>query len=786
MHSSHSHAVLPVVLSLLIAFAGCYTALGVVARARNERGSRTGWLLWAGTLFGCGVWAMHFTAMLALQLPFAVSYDWFLTAVSIVMACGFATGGLMLATLSRSHVRLPVAGALMGLGIAGMHYMGMEAMRMPARLQFAGWSVVAAALVATAAATAALLVARSTAGVVGNRLRHFGAALLGAAAVAALHYTAMLGTQFVPDPYLQVRPGELSPLLLMVTVVFATSLVLGWGLLTVTLDRGAELQWNLQDSLSQLQLRQAALRRSSRLAEIEIDAAGCIRHVTEAGRTLLGEAPFAIGTTFSAFLEPGDRPVFDALLARALAADFAEEVLELELAQPSGRISASAVTLRSGSELRLLLICHPVGERHRDADTGLVDRSAALAWSTKEESALAVRCSVEMLDGLSQLLDPPMLRQLLQALVNMLHASLADTEVQLFARVSTSDFLLVLGTRDERHNRQLMSRLVHTLRVPLWLGNTPWHISMRMGLAELAGEISGQQALRLATAALRRAEQDQVTLQVYQPFFDRERQEQLQLEQDLRAGLAEHQFRLLFQPKMELETGRLCGAEALLRWQHPTRGLLAPDTFIAVLESTGLIDPLGEWIIDESLHQWRCMTQATAARGFVMAINVSPLQLRQERFVGMLEERRRAYNVPASAIELEITEGIAMDRSDANLAILSKLRACGYRLAIDDFGTGYSSLAYLRELPIDVIKIDREFVRNVDSDPVAARMLGHMVAIGHTLGHTIVAEGVETERQLAVLKQLAVDKVQGYLIGRPMHASELMQALPTDRPQALV
>jgi EAL domain-containing protein (putative c-di-GMP-specific phosphodiesterase class I) len=248
----------------------------------------------------------------------------------------------------------------------------------------------------------------------------------------------------------------------------------------------------------------------------------------------------------------------------------------------------------------------------------------------------------------------------------------------------------------------------------------------------------------------------------------------LAMENDLRHALARNELLLHWQPIVSVH-GRLVGAEALVRWQHPERGLLMPDEFIAVAEDCGLIRPLGQWTLERALSQagaWRRSYMKEAGSELCFALNVSAHELGQgEAYVTMLQEALAANQLPGHCVELEVTERVLMSQLAGNVETLRRIGALGVRVAIDDFGTGYSSLAYLRQLPIDKLKIDRSFLRELDAHPHDVTIVQTIAAMAKALGLRVAAEGVESEAQLARLRALGCDEWQGHHFSASLDAA---------------
>jgi EAL domain-containing protein (putative c-di-GMP-specific phosphodiesterase class I) len=240
------------------------------------------------------------------------------------------------------------------------------------------------------------------------------------------------------------------------------------------------------------------------------------------------------------------------------------------------------------------------------------------------------------------------------------------------------------------------------------------------------------------------------------------------MEQDLRSALKLGQLSLHYQPSVSLRSGAIVGSEALMRWMHPTAGSVPPSTFIPLAEETGLINPLGLWLLNEA-----CREAAGWALPIRVAVNVSPVQFRAPGFPAHVREALHSSGLAPGRLELEITEGVLMRGTAETTAILDELRDTGVRIALDDFGTGYASLAYLQTFTFDKLKIDRSFVMNIETDPTALAIMRAVLGLTDSLNMTTTAEGIEMETQADLLRILGCDEAQGYLFWRPMPAAAL-------------
>jgi EAL domain-containing protein (putative c-di-GMP-specific phosphodiesterase class I) len=250
----------------------------------------------------------------------------------------------------------------------------------------------------------------------------------------------------------------------------------------------------------------------------------------------------------------------------------------------------------------------------------------------------------------------------------------------------------------------------------------------------------------------------------------------LQLNTDLRRAIERREFVLHYQPKIDLADGRIDGVEALLRWNHPQRGMVGPADFIPALEDSGLILPVGEWVLEEAAAQLRAW-QRQGIRPVPVAVNLSAKQFRRRDLDALIRRTLSAAGVPATLIELEITESCLMEDPEDAVRLLASLRGAGLRISVDDFGTGYSSLSYLTRLPLNALKIDRSFVRDAVSSGEAASIVRAVIDMAHNLSFVVVAEGVETAEQMAFLQRHGCDLGQGYLFARPMPAAKMTERL---------
>jgi len=347
------------------------------------------------------------------------------------------------------------------------------------------------------------------------------------------------------------------------------------------------------------------------------------------------------------------------------------------------------------------------------------------------------------------------------------------------ARFGGDEFtILCEDLASPRDAAAVAERLANAFATPLPLAGGEVMMSVSIGVALADGEaVTPGSLLRDADAAMYRAkERGRNRVEFFDDDMRRVALARLELEHALQEAVSRDEFALVYQPEFDLRNGAVVGSEALLRWTHPTRGMVPPSDFIPIAEETGAIRELGAWVITETCRQaCRYIEEMVAPLPFTMWANLSVVQLLQPGFVTAVEQTMARTGVPRGALGLEITESALMTDENAAVEVLGALRALGIQLAIDDFGTGYSSLAYLKRLPIDVVKIDRSFVETVVDDPRGRAIVHGVVRLAHAVGCRVLAEGVETDEQLAVLREVGCDQGQGFGLAMPEPAS---RALP--------
>ena len=529
-----------------------------------------------------------------------------------------------------------------------------------------------------------------------------------------------------------------------------------------------------------------------------LDARGNIRYQSPSAARVLGHDPEGmVGKSAFEYVHPEDAKAVRETFARNLSVPGVHEPLGMRIRHADGSwrhleviannllhepsvggivLNSRDVTERKALEERLAY------QAFHDALTGLPNRSMLVAGLQRAlERAEGGRGEVAVLfvdldnfklvnDSLGHGAGDAALVEVARRLGECLGAG------DLAARFGGDEFVVLLeGVADEAGATGVARRIVGALEAPFRLGNKEVFFSASIGavLGAASGRGDAADLLRAADVALHRAKATGVGYAVFDAAMNVEALERLDLEADLRRAVDHEEFVVYYQPKVELSTGRIIGAEALVRWQSPRRGMVSPAKFIPVAEETGLIRGIGGWVLREACLQakeWRAHLPSCSRP--VVSVNLSAAQLKHPGFVQEVARTIEETGVDPASLVLEITESMLMEDAERGVETLCGLKALGLRVALDDFGKGYSSLAYLKRFPIDTLKIDRAFVDGLGREPGDTAIVRAIMGLARALGLEVVAEGIETAEQLGLLKELDCDYGQGYYFARPLPSAE--------------
>lgn len=428
-----------------------------------------------------------------------------------------------------------------------------------------------------------------------------------------------------------------------------------------------------------------------------------------------------------------------------------------------------------------------------DALTGLANRNLltdrleqAIARAKRTKSLVAVfLLDLDRFKLVNDGLGHDVGDALLKIVSQRLTASVRSVDT--VARLGGDEFVVVMTDLDSEHDAAPTARkLLKQVSLPTTVAEREMVATASLGIALYPKDAEHASALlRNADVAMYRAKDlGRNSMQFYTPALNATTLARLELDTALRRALERDEFILYYQPKVELQHGQVIGAEALIRWRHPLLGMVSPGDFIPLAEETGLIGAIGEWVLDHAVAQIKTW-QSEGLPNICLAVNLSARQFQQENLAKVVAQALRLHDVDAQYLELEVTESAVMQDPEKTVASLRELKRIGVRLALDDFGTGYSSLNYLKRFPIDTLKIDQSFVRDITTDPDDAAIALTIISLAHSLRRRVVAEGVETEAQLSILRRHRCDEMQGFYFSRPLPADAFASLMREGRSLSL-
>ncbi|AGA73954.1 bifunctional diguanylate cyclase/phosphodiesterase [Pseudomonas plecoglossicida] len=646
-------------------------------------------------------------------------------------------------------------GALaMGIGVWSMHFIGMLAFSLPIDLGYDLALTAFSLLIAVLSSGFALwLVSQPS---LPWLQLGFGALIMGAG-IACMHYTGMAALRMLPgidyDPTL-----------------FGASLLIAVG-------ASAAALW----IAFRLRAHTPYVRQIRGLAAVVMGVAIVGMHYTGMAAANFPEGSFC-GALAAGGLQ-GDGLVYLVLITTlaVLAVALLTSVLDARLEARTAELARS-LTL-ANQELTQLALHDTLTDLPNR--TLLADRIEQAIAKVAEQGGCFALMFID-LDGFKPVNDAfghHIGDLLLKAVAARLRGHLHSQDT--LARIGGDEFVLLVELREPNDAMDVAVKQVNLVSRPFRVAEHDLQLTASLGIVLYPGNgLDQHELLRNADAAMYHAKSaGKNGYSFFDASMNSNARQQLQLLQDLRQALEQRQFRLHYQPKFDAQNCQPIGAEALLRWEHPQQGLLLPDRFIGLAEKTGLIIPIGEWVLIEACRQMRQWLDQ-GHHGWRMAVNLSAIQFCHAGLVESVARALQQNSLPANCLTLEITETTAMHDADASLTVLQRLSDMGVDLSIDDFGTGYSSLMYLKRLPANELKIDRGFVRDLEQDSDDAAIVSAIVALGQALGLRIVAEGVETDRQQDFLTRLGCDSLQGYLLGQPVPAEQFMGKLQAMRQES--
>jgi diguanylate cyclase (GGDEF)-like protein/PAS domain S-box-containing protein len=754
-------------LAAFVCVLASFTAINLLRHARKSTGHmRSTWLAISAISTGFGIWATHFIAMLAFTPGIPSGYNITLTLLSLVVAILLTGAGLAVSLIPNWRHGPWIGGAIVAGGIAAMHYMGMAAFEIAGIILWDPALVVTSIVLGGAIGAVALPV-----GLHGDQEKwKIGGALLLTLAICSHHFTAMGAVSIIPYPSIEVSQSALPAGWLAVGVAIASLAILGLALAAVVLDI-----------------------RDHRRSELETDRMRDLADASVEGLLVCdGEVIVSVNKSFS--LLTGLSTGY--LAGKKLESCFPDQVARTELLTQPNQPVETELRHRDGSLTPVELILQPIvfsgrphhvvavrdlkarkdAERHiyflahHDALTSLPNRSHFNARVDQEVAALtpgnrlAVLClDLDRFKEVNDLFGHAAGDKVLQVVASRISAVLGER--QMLARLGGDEFAILMpGVAGPAAAGRFAETILETLRASGSSESSDSHIATSIGIALCPDDAPDRQSLltHADTALYRAKTEGRNTYRFFEAKMGAEVRERRMLEHDLRLAVPRGELRLSYQPQQEAKSGNVVGFEALLRWKHPIRGEISPVVFIPIAEETGAILQIGDWVLRTA-----CREAASWPQPLKIAVNVSAVQLYNASFVQELHEILLETGLSPRRLEIEITETALVRDFNRTLAMLRQIKALGIAIAMDDFGTGYSSLSNLRAFPFDRIKIDRSFIKSVNSNGQAATIVRAVLGLGRGLGLPVLAEGVETGAELQFLQDEMCDEVQGYLLGRP-------------------
>ena len=772
---------------VMLAAAVCFLASGVAIslfhRAQVANGhARWVWLVLDAAAAGFGIWATHFIAMLAFDPGLGTAYDIPLTVISLLIAILITGIGLSLALWNADSAFGPaVGGAVVGGGVAAMHYTGMMALDVPAAFV---WSPAVASLsIAFGVAFGSLALH------IACRREVKGGALIATTlltlAIVSMHFTGMGALLLIPDPTQGVGAMSLSPTALSLVVAATAAIILGSCFAGAMGDRRAsdKLQQqkrlldaalaNISQGLCMFGPDERIILFNDRYRELSGLSASALQ-----GRTLLEvlkrrygpDKAEAIAEEVSVAVARGERAV------RVVETPDGRTVRVIDSPTEEGGWVATLEDITDWQKAQAQ-IAHLA--KH-DPLTDLPNRTLfrerlnEALRRTNRGAEVAVFClDLDRFKEVNDTLGHPIGDILLKEVSQRLLACIREGDT--VARLGGDEFAIIQtgGELKLAQTSALAERLIENISAPYSIEGHHVTIGASLGISQAPQDgTDPDQLLQNADLALYRSKSDgRGGYRFFEPGMDARALARRALELDLRAAIGRSEFEVHYQPLLDIQGSRILSFEALLRWKHPQRGLMLPDEFLSVAEETRLILPIGEWVLRTA-----CKEAVRWPDDIRVAVNISPAQFKNRNLVPSVKDAICSSGLEPRRLELEINETILIQDSDA-VGTLHRLRALGVRIVMDDFGTGCSSLSYLRSFPFDKIKIDQSFVRDLADDGEAMAIVRAITGLGSSLGIVTTAEGVETNEQLALLRQEGCTEVQGFLFSVAKPATEVDKML---------
>jgi diguanylate cyclase (GGDEF)-like protein/PAS domain S-box-containing protein len=764
----NQHDLRLVALAALICGISSFSAVNLLNHiARSTNRNRLAWLAISATSTGFGIWATHFIAMLAFTPGIPNAYSPGLSVLSLAAAIILTAIGMWVATLRGGIDHYLVGGAILGAGIATMHFVGMAAFEVQGRIV---WNLllVAVSLLAgiTLAALALLVVLRRP-----SMPATLGGAVLLTLAICTLHFIAMAAVSIFPDSSIEISQYTIEPTSQAFAAAAASLVILVLSGAALWIDlrfRRQKLEVDRMHGLANAAVEGLIVCDGTRIVSAN-DSLAKLTGMARATLTGIELGDLFDGRGVSDMSGFGEQPQEAELRSRD-GTRIPVELIARSIdycGKPHNVVAVRDIRERKKAEQEILRLAH------FDPLTGLANRRSFSSRLEAEIGSMGrghkgrhLALLLLDLDRFKEVNDlyghgagDAMLQRVAHCAAGVLRHG------QMIARLGGDEFAIIVPSLpDPLAAGRIADAVLAALREENRLSVGGGLVSASIGIALYPSDADDPTSLisHADTALYRAKTEGKDTYRYFEASMGAEARDKRVMEHELRQAVARKEFRLVYQPQMEISSGKMIGFEALIRWQHPERGDVSPAIFIPVAEDSGAIAQIGEWVLTAA-----CEEAARWENPLTVAVNVSAVQLHNPNFSRKVHETLLQSGLAPCRLELEITETALVKDMPRALATLRQVKSLGVRVAMDDFGTGYSSLSNLRAFPFDKIKIDGSFIKSVDKNGQVAAIVRAVLGLGRGLGLPVLAEGVETLAELKFLDAEACEIGQGYYLGRP-------------------
>lgn len=768
----YDHDLRLVLLAAVVCTLASFAAVSLLNHVRKSSGAaRWQWLAVSATSIGFGIWATHFIAMLAFSPGTTVAYSMGLTALSLLLAIGLTGAGIGLAVSRADSYAYLSGGAIIGAGIAAMHYTGMAAYQVQGHLEWHQLYVAASLVSSVLLGALALYVSLRQR----SRRNTLVAGVLLTLAICGLHFIGMAAVTVVMDAGAPIPVSAINPTLMAMGVAVVS--------LAVLVIAGAAMWLDLREQQLEVETMRMHALANAAVEGILVCDGDTIVSANDSFCDLTGlPRDQIVGRSLAAFFPEGlglsAKPLNGVLESQLLAHDGSVVAVELIARiidycdRPHSVVAVRDIRERKKAQADILRLANHdplTGLPNRRSFSGKLNTEIG-AMNPQDGRYLALLCLdldrfKEVNDIFGHSAGDALLQRVTQAVTAVLR------EGQMMARLGGDEFAVILpGLRDPTHAGRVADDILAAVRNANEGTHGEGIVSTSIGIAVYPSDASDSESLiSHADTALYKAKAEGRNMhRFFEAAMGLQERERRLIEYDLRNAVKRGEMGVVYQPQKRIDSRETIGYEALIRWYHPQRGEIDPSYFIPIAEESGAIVQIGEWVL-----RMACLEAATWDGDMTIAVNVSPVQLHGGAFPLSVQSILMATGLQAHRLEIEITETALIRDLNRTLVTLRHLKLLGVKVTLDDFGTGYSSLANLRAFPFDKIKIDRSFIHSVNTNEQAAAIVRAVVGLGRGLGCPVLAEGVETKEELDFLHLEDCQMAQGYFLGRPSAAEDM-------------